>query len=192
MYLIRHVKESVGVVVVMGALLAVPHSVSAYGMSGMYPMGGMPGMSAIYGSPQYPYPTSGMPWMEAMPMGGMHISSGMYPMYGDPRYMARSPQFGMPWLEGMQPMPGMFGMLPMSGGMVVMPPVNQGVAQQYPMYGMPWNLYNRQGTGEPVPRYTPSGMYPMSGYNYRQAYPMYGMPWVEGMLPGMTGMYHSQ
>lgn len=192
MYLIRHVKESVGVVVVIGTLVAIPHSVSAYGMSGMYPMTGMPGMATNYGQPQYPYPIYGMPWMETMPMGGMYISSGMYPMYGDPRYMARSPQLGMPWMEDMRPVPGKFGMLPMSGGMAVMPPVTPGVSRQYPMYGMPWNLYNRQGTGAPIPMYILSGMYPMPGYNYRQAYPSYGMPWVEGMLPGMTGRYRSQ
>jgi hypothetical protein len=86
----------------------------------------------------------------------------------------------MPWSGSMQPITGMFGMVPMSGGMVVMPPMTVGVPQQFPMYGMPWNLYSQQGTGEPVPMYIPSGMYPMQGYaNTLSTYPMYGMPWLE-------------
>lgn len=176
-------KKSVGVALIVSTLTVLPYSTNACQRTGMYPMmggmgnmGGMSGNMPMSGNFPHFYPRYGMPWTESMSMATMYVPSGMYPMYGDPRYMAQSPQSGMPWSGSMQPITGMFGMVPMSGGMVVMPPMTGGVPQPFPMYGMPWNLYSQQ-----VPMYVPSGMYPMQGYgNMLSTYPMYGMPWFEG------------
>ena len=192
----RLFQQTVRVTLVISLLASVSQFATACPMSGMSPMtGGMAGMSPMYGASLYAFPRSGMPWFDSMQVNRTYVPSGMYPMYGDPRYSAQSPQYGMPWMGSMQPLAGMFKMLPMSGGMVTAPPVMAGVQQQYPMYGMPWNLYSRQGTGEAMPVYIPRGMYPMQGYvQYLSVYPMSGMPWNEGrqgmfpMYGGMGGM----